>query len=308
MADRVRITDVSARDGLQNERGFAPTASKLRLVEALLASGVDEVEATSFVSPRWVPQLADAEEVMRAALGARARLGVEGVEVSCLVPNARGFERAAAFHTDDTPVKVSVFTAASETFSRKNTNATIAETLERFGEFLPRAFEMGMRVRMYVSCVVACPYEGEIAPGSVREVVEQLRGIVPAGYDAEIDLGETIGVATPAQIEALLGEFGEAERRALTLHLHDTRGRAAECVRAALAMGVRSFDGSAGGLGGCPYASKDGERAPGNISTALLVETVEGAGYATGIDRARLEVAGERALACVRDAQMGDEA
>lgn len=305
MGDRVRITDVSPRDGLQNERGFAPTASKLRLVELLLGSGVDEVEATSFVSARWVPQLSDAEEVMRAALGARARLGLGGVEVSCLVPNARGFERAAAFHMPETPVKIAVFTAASETFSRKNTNASIAETLERFGEFLARAFGMGMRVRMYVSCVVACPYEGAIAPERVRRVVDGLRALVPAGGEAEIDLGETIGVATPAQVRALLGEFSAEERGALTLHLHDTHGRAADCVRAALEMGVRSFDGSAGGLGGCPYASNGGQRAPGNISTELLVETVEGEGFETGVDRALLARAGAQALACVREAQSG---
>lgn len=310
----VRITDVSPRDGLQNEPGVIPTAAKVRLVEALCVAGVDEVEVTSFVSPKWVPQLADAEDVLRevaefaegvrhvsAAMPARAGTGGGALPVfSVLVPNDKGFERALAVHRGvpgrpALPLKVAAFTAASETFSKKNTNASIAESVERFRAFIPAAIDEGMRVRLYVSCVVACPFEGAIAPEAVRRVVDMLLDL--ARNDAEraaldIDLGDTIGVATPAQIEGLLGAFDAPLReKQITLHLHDTFGRAAECVRAALDMGVRSFDGSAGGLGGCPYASTAERRAPGNISTETLVRAVRSAGFECGIDDEALEEA-----------------
>ncbi|MFN0010605.1 MAG: DUF559 domain-containing protein [Phycisphaerales bacterium] len=483
MPDRVRITDVSPRDGLQNEAGVIATADKVRLIELLARTGVDEIEATSFVSPKWVPQLADAAEVVRglAALvrggpyspsqregaggwadrhqepsggqapasldppprwqpplkkqttlgqakalrraatgpekalwevlrqrewmGAKFRrqhpfgpfildffcqdklLAVEvdgqthrgairksedaqrdlfirswGVEVlrftnndvlgspsgvaarirdvlrvrpslgttkplpptphplplgggfdpsahlhgppipllSALVPNERGLDTClAANAAAGGPLlgKVSVFTAASETFSRKNTNASIAETIERFKPVISRAHEAALLVRGYLSCIIRCPFEGDIAPGAVAECSGRL---LELGVD-ELDLGDTIGAGTPETVRVMLDAVSRVcplngSRVPLTLHLHDTFGQAAACVLAALDMGVRSFDGSAAGLGGCPYASTtkpDGtvQRAPGNISTELLVRTIHSAGYTTGVDLAALDEA-----------------
>lgn len=309
MGDRVRITDVAPRDGLQNEPVGADgvgigTEAKAGLVRALDATGVDEIEVTSFVSPKWVPQLGDAAELCRlVAPGKRA-----GVVYSALVPNERGMERLLeaneeALAADGRRVidKASVFTAASETFSQKNTNATIAETLDRFGPVLGRAQAEGLATRAYVSCAIACPYEGAIAPADVAWVAERL---VEMGFE-EIDLGDTIGAGTPATVGALLrevaevGAWGKGER-VLTLHLHDTFGGAAECVKVALDLGVRSFDGSVGGLGGCPYASRPGRRAPGNVDTGVLVATIEEPGFETGVDRARLGAASARAAGLIR--------
>lgn len=308
MTGRVRITDVSPRDGLQNEPRVIPSSEKVRLVSSLLATGVDEVEVTSFVSPKWVPQLADAEDVLA---GVREVMeGITGLRgwmpravhdspmpvLSVLVPNEKGFDRALAIHASGLPLKIALFTAASETFASKNTNASIAETIERFRVFLPRAFEAGMHVRMYVSCAVACPFAGPIRPEAVRRVVDQLLALAPNDEERsrlDIDLGDTIGVAHPHEIEALLRAF-EPRFRAeqITLHLHDTFNRASACVRAALDLGVRSFDGSAGGLGGCPYAGTPQRPAPGNIATELLVSTVHDAGYRTGVDPALLAESG----------------
>lgn len=316
MPERVRITDVSPRDGLQNEPGVIPTAEKVRLIEALCATGVDEIEVTSFVSPKWVPQLGDGAEVLAALRGSKPA----GMCFSALVPNEKGLEALlavndrAGFRLVD---KASVFTAASETFSRKNTNATIAETIERFQPVLQRACEAGLAVRLYVSCVVACPFEGPIEPGAVAGVSRRLLGLAGAlarraraegraTFPAvELDLGDTIGAATPGSLRPVVegvmaepawGEFAGVPA-SLVVHLHDTHGRASACVRAALAMGVRSFDGAAGGLGGCPYASArqpDGSvrRAPGNISTETLVRTAHEAGFVTGVDEAALARAG----------------
>jgi hydroxymethylglutaryl-CoA lyase len=307
MPDRARITDVSPRDGLQNESGVVSTADKVRLVEALLRSGVDEVEVSSFVSPKWVPQLGDAAEVFAAV----DRLWSGAPLLSALAPNEKGFDAACAVNeAAGRPLigKISVFTAASETFSRKNTNATIDETIERFAAFVPRAFEMGFAVRMYVSCVVACPFEGPIAPGAVRAVVDKLSAIVPPGYAGEIDLGDTIGVATPADIRALLSEFDAHDRGELTLHLHDTFGRAGACVREAVGLGVRSFDGSVAGLGGCPYASTPGKPAPGNISTESLVRAVREAGLECIVDDDALAHAAAIAREIVSAARTGSNA
>ncbi len=297
MTRRVRITDVSPRDGLQNEPGVIDVASKVRLIELLSRTGVDEIEATSFVSPKWVPQLGDCAQVCDALAGiANDRWPM----LSALVPNEKGLAGALeANRRAGRPLlrKVSVFTAASETFSQRNTNATVAETIRRFEPVVKAAHEAGLLVRGYVSCIVACPFEGVVAPGRVREVVDLL---LNAGVD-EIDLGDTIGAGTPETIDAALSEVGrsqplDAAARPTTLHLHDTFGRAAACVRAALDRGVRSFDGAAGGLGGCPYATVAGRRAPGNISTELLVRTVREAGFETGVDEAALAEAGRFAV------------
>lgn len=292
MADYVRITDVSPRDGLQNEPGVIPTADKVRLVELLRATGVDEVEVTSFVSPKWVPQLGDAAEVITALAESQQHSPI----LSALVPNARGVESALAlFHALARPNKLSVFTAASETFARKNTNASIAETLDRFRPVLEQAHAANLPVRGYISCVIACPFEGPIAPAAVARVAEQLADL---GVD-EIDLGDTIGAGTPETTAAMLNavaaavgedwlDFEHESLEYLTLHLHDTFGRAADCVKAALDLGVRSFDGSVAGLGGCPYASTPGNRAPGNIATEILVRTIHDSGHTTGVDLDRL--------------------
>lgn len=302
MSDLVRITDVAPRDGLQNEAAIVPVADKVRLIRALIATRADEIEATSFVSPKWIPQLGDAEEVLgtlcgEAGIQASRHQGIkpEKPVISALVPNERGFERALLFHDRlknagyPSGLKIAVFTAASETFSKKNTNATIAETIERFRAFIPSALRAGMTVRLYISCVVSCPFEGPIAPIAVRNVADQLLALAPGG---ELDLGDTIGAATVRDLDALLDVFTDAERAALTLHLHDTFGRAAGCVVRALERGVRSFDGAAGGLGGCPYAGTPDRRAPGNISTESLVQAVRGAGFRTRIDESALAEAG----------------
>jgi hydroxymethylglutaryl-CoA lyase len=314
MSNVARITDVAPRDGLQNETGAIPTASKVRRVELLCAARVDEVEVSSFVPARWIPQLADAAEVFAAA----AAFKPADVVFSALVPNERGLqgslavnERAGRRVID----KVSVFTAASETFARRNTNGTIAETIERFVPVVRGAAAAGLRVRGYVSCVVACPFEGPIAPAAVADVVRRL---VDIGVE-EIDLGETIGVAHPDEIEALLAAVTPvAPLPRLTLHLHDThdtyprtRSPAAAAPRTtgtnrsmvsaivpfvfrrAARLGVRSFDGAAGGLGGCPYASTPTRRAPGNIDTRTLLAALRAEGVSTRVDEPALAAAAE---------------
>lgn len=312
MTERVRITDVSPRDGLQNEAGIVPTASKVRLIELLGATGVDEVEITSFVSPKWVPQLGDAAEVCRGLRPPRS--GRDGVVYSALVPNERGLQGALEANRAAGGAllrKVSVFTAASEEFSKRNTNASIAETIERFVPVVRGAHAAGLAVRGYVSCVVACPFAGAVEPGRVAEVSARLREI---GVD-ELDLGDTIGAATPESTRAVLRavraawpEFAPTDatpsgKGLLTLHLHDTFGRSAACVRAAIDEGVRSFDGSVAGLGGCPYAGTPGKPAPGNVSTELLVRTVREAGLETGVDDARLAEAAAYARGIVAGAR-----
>lgn len=307
MAQSVRITEVAPRDGLQNESGVIPTDDKAALVRACTLAGVDEVEVSSFVSPRWIPQLGDAAEVFDATarwLATDAPPEARRVLLSALVPNERGMQalldvnrRAREEHGVDRLIgKASVFTAASETFSRKNTNASIAETIERFRPVFGLAREHGLAVRGYVSCVIACPFEGPIAPEAVADVSRRL---AEAGAE-EIDLGDTIGAGTPETVARVIREVRTAlgpNAGAITLHLHDTFGRAVECVGAALDEGVRSFDGAAGGLGGCPYASVGGRRAPGNVATGTLVRAVREAGFSCAVDDARLGEAASLALA-----------
>lgn len=288
MGDRVRITDVAPRDGLQNESGVIPASDKVRLVELLRESGVDEVEVSSFVSSKWVPQLGDAADVFAALKPRSTPL------LSALVPNDKGMQAALEVNAragSRLLSKVSVFTAASETFSRRNTNASIAETLKRFEPVIATAKGAGLLVRGYISCVIECPFEGKIAPEKVTQVAQALWDL---GCD-EIDLGDTIGAAEPETIailiNAMIARLGDQVLPRTVLHLHDTFGRAAECIPEALSLGIRSFDGAAGGLGGCPYASTPGKRAPGNISTELLVRTIHDAGYSTGVDPGKLAAA-----------------
>jgi hydroxymethylglutaryl-CoA lyase len=329
MPDRVRITDVSPRDGLQNEAGIIPTADKIRLIELLAAAGLDEVEATSFVSPKWVPQLADADAVIRGVAdlteGVRSVAGAMPPRVthiedaptiyglplfSVLVPNEKGMDRAEAAKDLGIDLKVAMFTAASETFSQKNTNASIAETIERFRPIVPRALRAGIPIRFYISCAIACPFEGAIDPAGVRSVADRLLALLPDDESRariDIDLGDTIGVADPDDIVALLTQFDAPMRRQITVHLHDTFGRAAACVRSALALGIRSFDGSVAGLGGCPYASTPEKRAPGNISTEVLIDTIVEAGYRTSVDRDLLAEAGRFARYIVDRSRQGTD-
>ena len=252
--ESIRITDVGPRDGLQNESVSIPLEAKIALVDRLARSGVAEVEVSSFVNPEWVPQLADAEAVF-AGIDRK-----DGVVYSALVPNLRGWERARQVGVD----KIAVFTTASETFARRNTNCTIAESLERFGPVVEAARTDSIAVRGYISCAVACPYEGPIDTAVVRDVTASLLDL---GVD-EIDLGDTIGIATPEDIDRLLDAVSAlVEPCDLSLHLHDTGGSALACCTRAIEHGVRRFDSSCGGLGGCPYAPG----ASGNLATEDLV-------------------------------------
>ena len=264
----IRIVEVGPRDGLQNEARFVPTEVKIAFVDALSQCGFQEIEVSSFVRPAWVPQLADAEAVF-AGITRKP-----GVSYMALVPNAAGLERAQAARAD----KVAVFTAASETFSRKNSNASIAQSIERFRPVLAHA---GRPVRGYVSTAFHCPYEGPIAPERVLPVA---RALFDLGCE-EVSLGDTIGKATPEEVRRLLELVLPAcPAGRVALHFHDTYGQAVENARAGLAMGITTFDASAGGIGGCPFAPG----APGNVATEALVAAFVGR---TGIDPERLAAA-----------------
>jgi hydroxymethylglutaryl-CoA lyase len=281
---RATITEVGPRDGLQNEKEVLPTAAKAAFAIALADAGLREIEATSFVSPRSVPQLADAEALL-AALPARP-----GVLWSALVPNERGMERAMRCGVR----KVAVFTAATESFSRRNVNASIAETLERFVPVLAAARREGIPVRGYVSTAFGCPFEGAVAPEAAARVA---RDLLDRGC-AEVSVGDTIGVAAPRRVreglDALRAAGVPPERTAL--HFHDTRGTALANVLAALEEGYASFDASAGGLGGCPFAPGAG----GNLATEDLLYLLEGMGVATGVS-----LEGVRAASRVVEAALG---
>jgi hydroxymethylglutaryl-CoA lyase len=272
---RVRIVEVGPRDGLQNEPKSVPTAVKVELIERLADAGLPAVEATAFVSPKWVPQMADHSEVLKAL---RRR---PGVAYPVLVPNMKGFEAAAEAGAEE----IAVFGAASETFSRKNINASIAESLERFAPVCEAARAKGIRVRGYISCVVGCPYEGAIKPEAVAEVAKRLDAM--GCY--EISLGDTIGVGTPGKVKRMLETVARAvpvER--LAVHLHDTYGQALANLYAALELGVATADSSVAGLGGCPYA----KGASGNVATEDVVYLLDGLGVETGVDLAKVYDAG----------------
>lgn len=275
MSDRVSLYEVSLRDGLQNERGVIPTVQKRLLLDALVRAGLNRIELTSFVSPKWVPQLADAEDLARSAQVP------DGVQLSALVPNAKGLERVLSTGLGE----IAVFLSASETHNKKNLNKTIERTFSVFEEIVPPALEAGLRVRAYVSTVWGCPYEGAIDPGRAIAIAVRLSEL--GCY--QISLGDTIGVGTPNQTRDIV----ERALAALTveqvaLHLHDTRGTALANILTALDMGVRQFDASVGGLGGCPYAPG----AAGNVATEDLVYMLDGMGIETGVDLAALIEAG----------------
>ena len=290
MASRITVYEVGPRDGLQNEARQVPTAGKLELLAALAGAGLSRVEATSFVSPRWIPQLADAGEVVAALPGGA------GVAYAVLVPNDKGLARllqALERRGAGGPrVDAAVFLSASESHNRKNVNKGVAETLAAFEAVVGPARERGLRVRGYVSTAFGCPYEGPVDPARVVAVAEALLAL---GCE-QVSLGDTIGVGTPNQVRRLLELLlGKARPDQLALHMHDTRGTALANVLAGLEGGITTFDSSIGGLGGCPYAPG----ASGNLATEDLVYMLHGMGHETGIDWSRLVAAGELAEALV---------
>ena len=278
-----KIVEVGPRDGLQNEPGEVPTEVKLELIERLAAAGLASIEATAFVSPKWVPQMADHTEVLE-----RIRRK-PGVSYPVLTPNLKGFEAARAAGA----AEVAIFGAASEAFSRKNINCSIAESLERFRPVAEAAKKNNVKVRGYVSCVLGCPYQGEVSPLQVAAVAGDL-------YDMgcyEVSLGDTIGVGTPGRTKAML----EACARRVPLerlagHYHDTYGQALANIYASLELGVRTFDASVAGLGGCPYAAG----ASGNVATEDVVYMLQGLGIDTGVDLDQLVDIGRWICAVLR--------
>jgi hydroxymethylglutaryl-CoA lyase len=273
---KVRIVEVGPRDGLQNERQEVPTKIKLELIERLADAGLPAVEATAFVSPKWIPQMADHTEVLE---GIRRK---PGVSYPVLTPNLKGFEAARAAGATE----VAVFGAASESFSKRNINCSIAESLERFRPVADAARQAGIKVRGYISCVLGCPYEGAVAPQKVAEVARAL-------YDMgcyEISLGDTIGTGTPGKTQAMIEACAsEVPLEKLAGHYHDTYGQALANIYASLEMGVATFDSSVAGLGGCPYA----KGASGNVATEDVVYMLNGLGIDTGIDLGKLVATGQ---------------
>ncbi|MBB5876497.1 hydroxymethylglutaryl-CoA lyase [Xanthomonas sp. 3498] len=275
MSDRVRIVEVGPRDGLQNEKAWVATEDKIELIARLGRTGLRSIEATSFVSPKWVPQLADATEVYAGIAQ------VPGVDYPVLVPNLQGYERAAAVGVRE----VAVFTAASEAFNRTNTNAGIDESLARFAPVLERAAADGVKVRGYVSTVLGCPYQGEVPLTDVVRVAQRLHAM--GCY--EISLGDTIGVGTPGKARAMLRAVAAAvPMAALAVHFHDTYGQALANIAACLEEGVRVVDAAVSGAGGCPYA----KGASGNVASEDVVYLLHGNGVETGIDLPALAATG----------------
>ncbi|HEY6940514.1 hydroxymethylglutaryl-CoA lyase [Dokdonella sp.] len=271
----VRIVEVGARDGLQNEKTIVPAATKIELIDRLSATGLRTIEATSFVSPKWVPQLADAAEVF-AGIAKR-----DGVAYPVLVPNLQGYARAREVGARE----VAIFTAASEAFNRKNINASIDESIERFLPVLDQANADGVRVRGYVSTVLGCPYQGDVAVADVVRVARRLHEL--GCY--EVSLGDTIGIGTPLKARAMVRAVaGEVPVAALAVHFHDTRGQALANILACLDEGVAVVDSSVSGTGGCPYA----KGATGNVASEDVVYMLEGMGIETGVDLPALVATG----------------
>ncbi|HMB55851.1 MAG TPA: hydroxymethylglutaryl-CoA lyase [Arenimonas sp.] len=271
MTDRIRIVEVGPRDGLQNEKTIIAASDKIALIDRLSQTGLQSIEATSFVSPKWVPQLADAAEVF-AGIAKKT-----GVSYPVLVPNEQGYERARSVGASE----VAIFTAASEAFNRKNINASIDESIERFLPVLARAKSDGVKVRGYVSTVLGCPYQGEVPVADVVRVAKRLHDL--GCY--EISLGDTIGVGTPARARAMLHAVAaEVPMSALAVHFHDTYGQALANILACIEEGVRVLDSAVSGTGGCPYA----KGASGNVASEDVVYMLEGMGLRTGVDLDKL--------------------
>jgi hydroxymethylglutaryl-CoA lyase len=279
LPNRVRIYEVGPRDGLQNEARFVPTEDKIELIEALLDAGLPMVEATSFVHPRWIPALADADQV-----AAHFQDHPSADQITALVPNARGLSRAQEARCRE----VAVFMSASETHNKRNINKSREETYQAFEPVFAACAERGVRVRAYVSVVWGCPYEGKVSAEAGAEVAERL--LEMGAY--EISLGDTIGVGNPRQTREVIETIARrVPLDRIALHMHDTWGRALANCLVGLDMGIRTFDASIGGLGGCPYAPG----ASGNLATEDLVAMIHEMGYQTGIDWDRLVKAGRRA-------------
>ena len=267
MSEFVRIVEVGPRDGLQNEKAMVATADKIALIDRLTATGLQSIEATSFVSPKWIPQLADAAEVYTGITRKH------GVAYPVLVPNEQGYDRARAVGATE----VAVFTAASEAFNQRNINASIDESLARFAPVLERAARDDVRVRGYVSTVLGCPYQGEVPVADVVRVAERLHAM--GCY--EVSLGDTIGVGTPVKARDMLRAVAEVvPMSALAVHFHDTRGQALANILACLEEGVRVVDSAVSGTGGCPYA----HGASGNVASEDVAYMLEGMGLRTGVD------------------------
>ena len=276
LPEQVRIVEVGPRDGLQNEQGQVRAEDKVALVDALVAAGLKHVEVGSFVSPRWVPQMADSAAVFAAI--ARA----PGVTYAALTPNLQGFEAAIAAGASE----VAVFAAASESFSQRNINCSIAQSLQRFEPVLAAAVAHGIKVRGYVSCVLGCPYEGDIAPERVRNVADAM--LQMGCY--ELSLGDTLGIGTPGAARRLIDTVAQrVPRGQLAGHFHDTYGQAVANIYACLLEGVQVFDSSVAGLGGCPYAPG----ASGNVATEDVLYLLHGLGISTGVDLDRVVQAGQ---------------
>ena len=276
------IYEVGPRDGLQNEARQVPTAEKIRFIDSLVAAGIRDIEITSFVSPKWIPQLADAAEVAR---GVRRP---PGVRMSSLVPNRRGLETAVAAGMKE----IAVFMSASETHNKKNVNKTIADTIAAFEDVVPHARAAGITVRAYLSTAFGCPYEGDVDPERVVALTGQLRDL--GVY--QVSISDTIGVANPRQVEDVLGRvLAKHPASSLAVHFHDTQGTAlANCV-VALTLGITTIDAAAGGLGGCPYAPG----ASGNLATEDVVAMLHAMGIKTGIDLDKLTEASRTAATFV---------
>ncbi len=278
MAEFVEIFEVGPRDGLQNEARMIPAAAKIALVDLLSRAGFRRIEVASFVSPKWVPQMADGAEVLAGITRA------PGVSYAALVPNMIGYGAAKAARADE----IAIFGSASEGFSKANLNCSIAESLARFAPVAEAARADGIRMRGYVSCVTDCPFEGAVAPAAVARVVAALRDL--GCY--EVSLGDTIGQGRPETVSAMLrAVLGELPAERLAGHFHDTAGRALVNIQASLALGLRVFDAAVGGLGGCPYAPG----AAGNVATEAVAARLAGLGYETGLDLGLVAEAAEMA-------------
>lgn len=278
MAETVEIFEVGPRDGLQNEKRQIPTSEKVALVDLLSRAGFKRLEVASFVSPKWVPQMADSAEVLAKITR------VPGISYAALTPNMKGYEGAKAARADE----IAVFASASEGFSKANLNCTVAESIERFLPILEAAKNDAIPVRGYISCVTDCPFDGPTAPTAVAALAKRL---IDLGC-YEVSLGDTIGKATPESLGAMLNAvLDEVPPQKLAGHYHDTGGRACDNIEVSLARGLRAFDAAVGGLGGCPYAPG----AQGNVATEAAIERIEALGFVTGLDRTIIEQAAEMA-------------
>jgi len=272
----VRMVEVGARDGLQNEAQTVPTVTKIALIEQLADAGLRTVEAGSFVSPKWMPQMADTAEVLA---GLRRK---PGVAYPVLVPNMKGFEAASAAGVEE----IAIFGAASESFSRRNINCSIAESLERFAPVAAAAKARQLRVRGYISCVVDCPYEGPVAPAAVADVAAML--LAMGCY--EVSLGDTVGTGTPSRVQAMIETVARVvPTERLAIHFHDTYGQALANILASLELGIAVIDSSVAGLGGCPYA----KGASGNVASEDVLYMLNGLAIATDVDLAKLAAVGQ---------------